>query len=158
MATETPPIRPGSKVRLHLEVRLADGTQVLSSFGEDAMEPTLGDGTLVPGMEDLLIGLRAGADERFLADGSTLYGPHDESKIHWLGRTDFPPDLDPARGQVIAFEAPGGQEVAGLVLETDDRRVQVDFNHPLAGRSLQIHAQIISVTDPNGAEAPLPGD
>ena len=140
------PIRPGSRIRLHLEICLADGTRALSSFGEEAMELVLGDGTLVPGLETLLVGLHPGADERFLADGSELYGPRDDAKIHWISRTDFPRDLEPAPGRVVAFEAPGGQEVAGMVLELEGERVKVDFNHPFAGRSLRIRAQILSVT------------
>lgn len=146
MAAEAPSIRLGSQVRLHLEILLADGTQVLSSFDGDAMELTLGDGTLAPDLENLLIGLHAGADEHLLADGSALYGPRDESNIHWLPRADFPADFELVHGHVVAFEAPGGQEVAGLVLKTENERMQVDFNHPLAGRSLQIRARIISVT------------
>ena len=145
MAAETPGVRPGSRIKLHLEICLADGTRALSSFGEDPMELVLGDGTLVPGLEDLLVGLRSGADERFLADGAELYGPRDDAKVHWIPRADFPPGFNPERGQVVAFEAPGGQEVAGLVLDSEEERVQVDFNHPLAGRSLQIRARILSV-------------
>jgi FKBP-type peptidyl-prolyl cis-trans isomerase SlpA len=151
-------VRPGSRVELHLQILLADGTEVLSSFGADAMELALGDGTLVPGLENLLIGLRVGADERFLADGEVLYGPRDESKIHWLGRSDFPPELDLVRGQIIAFDAPGGQEISGLLLKTQGDRVQVDFNHPLSGRSLQIRARIISVTEPGSATTTLADD
>jgi FKBP-type peptidyl-prolyl cis-trans isomerase SlpA len=147
MSVATPPIRPGSRVRLHLQICLAEGTEILSSFGDDPMELTLGDGTLAPGLEELLMGLSTGGDERFLADGSALYGPREERKIHWLGRADFPPDMDLASGQVIAFDTPGGQQIAGVLLEIDGERVQVDFNHPLAGRPLQIGAQIISVSD-----------
>lgn len=139
-------VDPGASVRLHLAIRLADGTEVLSSFGGDPLEVSLGAGTLAPGLEALLIGLSAGADERFLVDGSALYGPREASKIHWLPRADLPPDFPLVRGRLVAFDAPGGQELAGLVLEIEADRVQVDFNHPLAGRSLQIHVRIL---DPN---------
>lgn len=149
MSGATPRIQTGSRVRLHLEILLSDGTLALSSFDEDALDLTVGDGTLVPALEDLLMGLQSGADERILADGSGLYGPREESKIHWLPRSDFQPELDLVPGQVIAFETPGGQELAGILVETDADRVRVDFNHPLAGRSLQIRANIISVSDPD---------
>ncbi len=136
-------VNPGAMVRLHLAIRLADGTEVLSSFGGDPLDVALGAGTLAPGVEELLIGLPAGADERFLVDGSTLYGPHEAAKIHWLARGDLPTDFPLVRGQLVAFDTPGGQELAGLVLEIEADRVQVDFNHPLAGRSLQIHVRIV---------------
>lgn len=90
MNDETTRIRIGSRVKLHLRICLADGTVALSSFGEDALELTLGDGTLVPGLERLM-GLRTGADQRFAADGSELYGRRDDANIHWIDRNDFPP-------------------------------------------------------------------
>lgn len=151
MATEASSIKLGSRVRLHLEMLLADGTRALSTFEGDALDLTLGDGTLAPGLEHLLTGLRAGADECILADGSELFGPREETNIHWIPRSDFPADLEPAGGQLVAFETPGGQEIAGVLLEADRDRVRVDFNHPLSGRSIQIRAQVVAVADPSEA-------
>jgi FKBP-type peptidyl-prolyl cis-trans isomerase SlpA len=131
---------------MHLRIVLPDGTEALSTFGADPLELTIGDGTLVPELERLLTGLEAGADAPILADGAELFGPRDESKIHWLARSDFPSHVEPAPGQVVAFETPGGQETAGVVLAMHAERIQVDFNHPLAGRPLQIRARILSIT------------
>ena len=54
-------------------------------------------------------------------------------------------DLEPEPGQVIAFTTPGGDDMAGIVIALDGRQVQVDFNHPLAGRSLTVRAQVLAV-------------
>ncbi|MEA3275857.1 MAG: FKBP-type peptidyl-prolyl cis-trans isomerase [Pseudomonadota bacterium] len=150
MSSESAAIQPRSQVRLHLEIHLEEGTEALSTLGEEPLDCTLGDGTLVPGLERLLLGLEPGADVRFLADGSYLYGSRSEEKIHWLPREGFPED--PTPGQVVAFGAPGGQETAGIVLATESDRVQVDFNHPLSGRSLRIRVHILAVSNLNKAQ------
>ena len=137
-AANPPPIGPGSHIELQLEIRLQDGTLALSAWGDDALTLTLGDGTLTPGLEALLVDLGPGVETRILVSGEDIYGPHDPDNIHWLPRSDFPPELTATPGQVIAFETPGGHELAGLVLASDRDRVQVDLNHPLAGRSLNI--------------------
>lgn len=142
-ATPPAPVGPGSYVQLHLEIYLQDGTLALSAWGDDALTLTLGDGTLAPGLEALLVGLTPGVEARVLASGEDLYGPHDPDNIHWLPRSDFPPEMAATPGQVIAFETPGGHELAGLVLASDPQRVQVDLNHPLAGRSLNIRLLMI---------------
>jgi FKBP-type peptidyl-prolyl cis-trans isomerase SlpA len=147
-------IQRGSRARLHLEIVLLDGTKALSSFDGDAMELTLGDGTLSPGLENLLIGLEAGADEHILASGTELYGPREEANIHAIPRSSFPADSDLKGGQLVAFDMPAGQEIAGILLEADKERVKVDFNHPLSGRSLRIHVQVISVAQPSEAAKP----
>jgi len=137
-AAKPPPIGPGSHIELQLEIRLQDGTLALSAWGDDALTLTLGDGTLTPGLEALLVDLSPGVETRILVSGEDIYGPHDPDNIHWLPRSDFAPELAATPGQVIAFETPGGHELAGLVLASDRERVQVDLNHPLAGRSLNI--------------------
>jgi FKBP-type peptidyl-prolyl cis-trans isomerase SlpA len=139
-------LRCGSACTLHLEIRLPDGTLALSTRDGAPLELTLGDGTLTPGLEDLLLGLAAGQRTRFIAQGGDLYGPRDPSAVHWLPLADFPRDQGTAPGQVVAFETPGGQELAGLVLAVEGDLVQVDLNHPLSGRPLNIEVEILAVT------------
>jgi FKBP-type peptidyl-prolyl cis-trans isomerase SlpA len=138
-------IAPGRSVTLHLEVRFQDGFVALSSFGAEPIHCTIGDGTLTPGVEEVLNGLAPGSEETILADGSELFGPYDPGNRHWMDLAEFPPDLDPAPGQVVAFETPGGHETGGVVLEREGSRVQVDFNHPFAGRPLTLRVKVLSV-------------
>ncbi|WP_200345051.1 FKBP-type peptidyl-prolyl cis-trans isomerase [Halochromatium glycolicum] len=146
MTTEPPSIGPGRRVRLHLAIHLEDGTEALSSLDGEPLEFRVGDGTLAPGLESLLDGLCAGADEQFLADGSALFGEHDPSRIQRIARSDLPPDFAPEEGLVIQFETPGGQELPGTILGSDSDGVEVDFNHPLARRGLHIRAQVLDVS------------
>ncbi len=141
-----------------MEIRLQDSTIALSTWGEDPLAVTMGDGTLTPGLEALLRGLAVGVEQRFLVSGDDLYGPHDADNIHWLPFADFPPGQTTAPGQLVAFETPGGHELAGLILEVDAERVRVDLNHPLSGRTLNIRVEVLSVEgDPAvaGGDAPL---
>lgn len=130
---------------LHLEVRFQDGFVALSTLGAEPIQCTIGDGTLTPGVEAVLAGLTPGADETVLADGSDLFGPYEPGNLHWMDVSEFPAELDPIPGQVIAFETPGGHETSGVVLERAGERVRVDFNHPFAGRPLTLRIQVLSV-------------
>ena len=146
------PITAGAQVTLHLEIRLADGTLALSTWDADPLAITLGDGTLVPGLEALLAGMTPGEETRLLVSGDDLYGQRDPDAIHWLPVAGFPPGQGTEPGQVVAFDTPGGHELAGLVLEVDADRVRVDLNHPLAGRSLDIRVRILSVLPATGQQ------
>ena len=148
MAADTesgPAIAPGSPVELHLSLRLGDGTVAISTFDEEPLRLRVGDGSLTPGLEEPLIGLRAGSGFELLLPADQGYGPRDEDNIHSLSRSDFPPELELAPGVVVQFTTPGGQEVAGTILELGEAEVQVDFNHPLAGRELWYRVQILAV-------------
>lgn len=138
-------VAPGRHVCFHLEVRFEDGYVALSSFGDDPICCTIGDGTLTPGMEGVLAGLSPGSEETILAHGGDLFAHYEPGNLHWMDRAGFPPELEPAPGQVIAFETPGGHETSGVVLEREGDRVRVDFNHPFSGLSLTLRVKVLSV-------------
>jgi FKBP-type peptidyl-prolyl cis-trans isomerase 2 len=138
-------IRPGAAVTLHLTLALEDGTEVLSTREGEPLECRIGDGTLAPGLEMLLLDLAPGTDTVLLAEGAAVYGQPDPSLVHDLPRADLPPDFDPQPGQIIAFDTPGGQETPGTVLGVTRDAVRVDFNHPLSRRGLQVHVQVLTV-------------
>jgi len=141
-------IVPGSRVRLHLSLAFTDGTEALSTFGEEPLECELGDGTLMPGMELALYGLRAGDTQTLTLGPEQAYGPHDDQLVQELPRNDFPAGLEPEPGQVIGFSTPGGEEAPGTILAVEEDRVQVDFNHPLAGHEVVFRVEILEVSAP----------
>jgi len=147
VTSEAPKIIPGSRVRLHLSLALPDGTEALSTFGEEPMEFTLGDGTLQQGLELALYGLRTGAEQTLRLDGNKVYGPRDEANIHAIPLDRFPAGIDPHPGQIVAFDTPQG-ELPGAILELAEGEARVDFNHPLAGREIVFRVEILEVTPP----------
>lgn len=138
-------IRPGAAVTLHLALTLEDGTEVLSTFDGEPLAFRIGDGTLAPGLEALLLDLGAGTDTVLLAEGAAVYGQPDPTLVHGLPRADLPADFDPQPGQIIAFDTPGGQETPGTVLEVTGDEVRVDFNHPLSRRGLKVRVHVLTV-------------
>lgn len=139
------PISPGSRVTLHLALTLADGTVAESTFGDEPFSFTMGDGSLLRGLEIALYGLYPGAVQRLELTPQQSYGLHDPARIHTLPRSTFGADLELAPGQIIGFETEQGEELAGAVLAVNDTSVEVDFNHPLAGHTLVFDVEIIDV-------------
>jgi FKBP-type peptidyl-prolyl cis-trans isomerase SlpA len=46
---------------------------------------------------------------------------------------------------MLSFADKAGTELPGVVKEVDGERVEVDFNHPLAGRTLTFEVEVINV-------------
>lgn len=139
-------IAPGRTVTLHLDVRFQDGFVALSTQDEEPLTCTIGDGTLTEALESTLMGLAVGSDTHIVGQGSELFSPYDESNIHWMDRSEFPPGIAPARGLVVGFQTPGGHETSGVIQEVEAQRVQVDFNHPFSGRSVTIRVRVLAIT------------
>ena len=47
---------------------------------------------------------------------------------------------------VMSFADKAGTELPGVVKAIDGDRVEVDFNHPLAGRTLTFDVEVLDVT------------
>ena len=137
---------PGSKVKIHFTLSLEDGTEALTSLGEEPLECVLGDGTLRQGMEMVLYGMKTGEEEEITLTPDQGWGHRDPALIHNLPRSRFPADMTLEPGQIIAFDNAEGEEMAGAILSLDGEQVEVDFNHPLAGRNVVFRVKLLEVS------------
>lgn len=145
-------IQPGSRVRLHLAIKLANGVVAETTFDDDPLEIVIGDGALVQGLEIALYGMRPGQKQSLTLTPEQAYGAHDPAAIGWLPREQFPADMQLQPGALVGFVGDDGAEVAVLVIALEEGRVQIDFNHPLAGKPIIFESEILSVEPP--AELP----
>lgn len=139
-------IGPASKVTMHFSLALEDGTLVESSFGSsDPLTFTMGDGTLIDGLEYAVIGLKPGDRQSLNIGPDVGFGYRDEDAVQTMNRSDFASDIELKTGNVIEFDSPSGLKVPGTVLEVNDETVKVDFSHPLAGRTVIFNVEILDV-------------
>ena len=139
------PIEVASTVTLHLSLTLEDGTVAESTFGAEPLTFTMGDETLVRGLELALYGLVPGAVQRLELYPEQVFGLRDPANIHILPRADFDAGIVLEEGVIVGFETPQGEELAGTILSLDEDTVSVDLNHPMAGHTIIFDVEIIDV-------------
>ncbi len=139
-----PEAMPGSRVSLHFSLSLTDGTPAFDTEDEP-LSCTLGDGTLLPGLELALYGLRAGEEQTLTLTPEQAWGERQQELIKDMPRGDFPAQADLEPGQILAFSLPDGEETMGTVLAVEDDKVLVDFNHPLSGQDVVFYAKMLEV-------------
>ncbi|MEC8144605.1 MAG: FKBP-type peptidyl-prolyl cis-trans isomerase [Pseudomonadota bacterium] len=116
---------------------------------------TLGDGNLLPGFEEVLLGLSAGDDAQLVIPAEQAFGERVDANIRLLAKTlfaEFNSEQPLEPGLVDSFQAPSG-ELPGVVKAVYDDTVQVDFNHPLSGRDITFDVSILSVAAPLAEDA-----
>lgn len=138
-------IGPGKRIRMHFAVLLLDGSVVDSNFDADPVEFSFGDGNLLPGFEQSLVGLVPGDKRSILLTADQAFGPRNDDNVQRLRRTLFARDMVLEPGLVVAFADNSKTEIPGVVMSADDELVVVDFNHPLAGKDLTFKVEILSV-------------
>jgi FKBP-type peptidyl-prolyl cis-trans isomerase SlpA len=130
------PVSEGTRVFLNFSLSLEDGSEVDSNFSADPVDFVIGDGSLLPGFERLLFGMSAGERQIFSVTPEHAFGMPNDNNVQEIERDQFDEDVELEIGLMFSFADAGGGELPGLIIEFDEERVSVDFNHPLAGRTI----------------------
>jgi len=138
-------IGEGTQVVLHFALLLEDGEAVDSTFEKEPATLTIGDGNLPEGFESCLYGLQAGDKQTFTVLPEKAFGQHNPSNVQQLARTNFSNIDTLEKGMIIGFTDKSGGELPGVIVEINEHQVEVDFNHPLAGRTLTFKVEIVDV-------------
>jgi len=140
-------IGPGKRVTLHFALYLENGELVDSNFDKPPVNFMMGDGSLLPGFEQCLLGLGTDVLQEFMLAPEQAFGTVNEDNVQHFPRYRFPPDLALEQGLVIDFTDAGGNTQAGVVRSHDKNMVEVDFNHPLAGRAIRFRVHVHQVEE-----------
>ena len=111
-----------------------------------------GTGMLLPKFEGAIIGKEAGDKVSFTLDPKDGYGEIIPEAVVDLPKTIFVIDGKLAEdmltvGNQIPMSDAQGNRMMGVVKEVGDDTVKMDFNHPMAGKTLDFEVEVVSVRD-----------
>jgi FKBP-type peptidyl-prolyl cis-trans isomerase SlpA len=138
-------IGAGCQVDLHFSVALENGIELDNTrVRAEPVSLVIGDGNLLPGFENALIGLRAGDRRTVHLPPEDAFGAWNPDNVQTFDTVKFAerPQLE----QMIEFEDKSKATLAGVVKSVNDDMTEVDFNHPLAGRNVVFEVEIVRVT------------
>ncbi|WP_206613556.1 FKBP-type peptidyl-prolyl cis-trans isomerase [Parahaliea mediterranea] len=143
------PVSEGTTVYLNFSVSLEDGSEVDSNFGGEPVNFSVGDGSLLPGFERCIFGMHPGQRQVFTVAPEDAFGQPNNNNVQVIPRSHFDDDVELEMGLVFSFADAGGGELPGLIVAFDDEEVTVDFNHPLAGRTIlfDVHIHRVEPTE-----------
>ena len=130
------PVSEGTRVFLNFSISLEDGSEVDTNFGGDPVDFAIGDGSLLPGFERLLFGMSGGQRQMFTVAPENAFGQPNDNNLQYLPRDQFDDDVELEIGLVFSFADAAGGELPGMIIAFDEQEVTIDFNHPLAGRTI----------------------
>jgi FKBP-type peptidyl-prolyl cis-trans isomerase SlpA len=147
-------IAAGSLVALNFSLALTSGEVIDSNFQQPPASFRMGDGSMLPGFEEELLGLRAGDEIEATLDAERAFGEVNPGNRHRFPIAKFQNLLEDDLiatevGAVVSFKDAGGFDLPGVIAELTESMVVVDFNHPLAGKKIVFKARIDSVIAPD---------
>jgi FKBP-type peptidyl-prolyl cis-trans isomerase SlpA len=139
------PVADNTQVTLHFAIKLTDGTVVDSNFGGQPATFSPGDGNLLPGFEQVLMGLKAGDKQCFRLPPEQAFGQPNPKNKQVMAKQRFTQQSALEPGLVLNFGASDEGQLPGVVTQVGTDTVEIDFNHPLAGRTLFFEVDIRDV-------------
>ncbi len=111
---------------------------------------SFGQGQLINGFEENLIGLQAGDVFDFIIDAKNAYGLVDPYAIFDIPKDTFSVDgkIEPGLlevGKTFPMEDNDGNRHVGKIVALLDNTVTMDFNHPMAGKDLRFAGKVLEV-------------
>ena len=143
-------IEKNKVVTFHYSVFEADGTQAETSQGRDPLVILYGYGNIIPGLEKALEGKAAGDHVEVTVEPEEAYGERSDALLQRVPKKRFG-DAKLVPGQMLMVQTEQGSRPL-KVLKVGMSVVDVDFNHPMAGKTLRFEVDIQSVRDGNEEE------
>ncbi len=138
-------VEKGALVKVCYKGTLEDGIVFDKTDKCKPLEVQVGDGTLLEGFENALIGMGLKERRSFILDVDDAYGQRDERLERRFDRSALQLGFEPFPGQVIVFMTREKTELPALVKFVDDEVIVADFNHPLAGRRLAFEVEVAEI-------------
>ncbi|MDX2163770.1 MAG: peptidylprolyl isomerase [bacterium] len=147
MATDNQKVADGMVVSFQYKLYV-DGKLYIEedADGDDnTIDYLHGADNILPGLEQALAGKRAGDTLSVMLSPDEAYGEYDDEDMETLDRSEVPDAEELAPGMLIEVENEDGSIELAHVKEITPQVVVLDFNHPLAGKSLKYDIEVLGV-------------
>lgn len=131
------------------ENTVVEMTYVLTVEGEIADEGTLeylqGHGNIIAGLEAGLEGAKVGETREVHVPAKDAYGEHDPKRVLPVNRSSFPEDFEFKLGEMLRIRDASGHVFQAIPVAVSEETVDLDLNHPMAGKDLDFKVTILNI-------------
>ena len=133
-------------VLIHYTLTNDDGEVIDSSEGHEPLAYIHGEGNIIPGLENALLGKAAGDRIKVSIPPEEGYGLRDEQLIQAVPREAFHGVDEILPGMQFHTESPAGGQLV-TVVEVQGDTVLLDGNHPMSGQTLNFDVEVTEIRD-----------
>lgn len=136
-------IEKNAVVRFHYTVTETGHAQLESSKEGDPLTVLIGHGAIIPGLEEAMLGKQAGDNVAVTVSPEQAYGQRRDGMTQRIPKKLFK-NAKLVSGQQVVLPTELGPR-AMTILKVGMSVVDVDLNHPMAGKSLDFDVEILDV-------------
>ncbi len=147
-------VSTGKQVSIEYTLTLEDKTVVDTNVGADPLTFIQGSHNIIPGLESALDGMKIGDSKQVTVTPEDAYGTVNKDALSEIEKAHIPEDSHKI-GAVLQGQNPDGRVIIARVVEIKEETIMLDYNHPLAGKTLNFDVKIMDVQD--GPKQVIPG-
>jgi peptidylprolyl isomerase len=141
-------LKNGDTIKVHYTGTLEDGRVFDTSKGRDPLEFTTGEGRIISGFENAIMGMTVGETRDFEVAPDEAYGFRHEQMVLEVPMGDFPEHIEPQLGMRLQLQQQEGNPVEVVITDISEKAITLDGNHPLAGQTLHFQVELLEITNP----------
>ena len=134
----------GKVISLEYTVTLDDGQPVDTNVGQDALTYTQGANQIIRGVEAAVEGMEVGQTKQVVVSPTEGYGDRDPNAVHEVPKAKIPQEAK--IGTMLHGKDANGREIRPTVSAINADTVILDFNHPLAGKTLHFDLKVVNIS------------
>ncbi len=136
----------------HYTLKDGEGNTIDTSDGKDPMVYLHGAGNIIPGLERQLTGKTVGDVLDAVVPAAEAYGEASGEAPQAIPRDQFPADVPLQKGMGMRAQDAQGAPLMIFITDITESHVFVTAEHPLAGKELHFHVEIVRIRDANADE------
>jgi FKBP-type peptidyl-prolyl cis-trans isomerase 2 len=141
-------IQDGSKISVHYKGTLSSGEEFDNSYNRgESLTFTVGAGQMISGFDRGVVGMEVGESKSITINPEQAYGIRNEEAIQEVPKSQFPGDFNYGVGTSVQGVNPDGGQITAIIMSEQADTVTLDFNHPLASKTLNFEVEIMSIED-----------
>jgi len=139
--------KPGDTVLVLYVGTLDDGKVFDSSemHGNNPLQITLGEGKILPGFEQALIGMKPNQTKIVHIPAEQAYGPYRKELVDTISASEYPKGYSPNVGDTFRVPLKDGGSATATVVEVFGNGLKIDANHPLASQNLNFEIKLMEI-------------
>lgn len=138
-------IENGKQVAIEYSVFSDDNTQIDSNVGKDPLIFLFGSHQILPALEEALRELDVGDNKEVTLDPQSAYGEVNPHAFKKVAANLIPEDLRFEGALLVVADEQFG-EMLIKVDSIEGEEVILDFNHPLAGKTLKFDVKVLDIS------------
>ena len=136
-----------------LDYTLIVEDEVLESTQDgEPIEFIQGIGQIIPGLEDALYGMKVGEERTVVIEPEDAYGDYDPDSLQVARKEEFSEEIPLDVGTFLDLRDDEDEILSAQIIEADEDTVTLDFNHPLAGKTLTFEITVSGLRPATGEE------